>query len=110
MEKIVKMINGTIHTLGCTLKCEYCYLAQGGYKNDGDIFALNYPLDKVLKACSKKRLGGTCFIQIIGDGETLLPKDAVPLILGLLKEGHYVQVITNGTLTERIHDLVDEVE
>lgn len=110
MEKIVKMINGTIHTLGCTLQCEYCYLAQRGYKNDGDIFALKYPLDKVLKACSKERLGGTCFIQIIGDGETLLPKDAGPLILGLLKEGHYVQVITNGTLTERIHDLIEGAE
>lgn len=110
MEKIVKMINGTIHTLGCTLQCEYCYLAQRGYKNDGDVFALKYPLDKVLKACSKERLGGTCFIQIIGDGETLLPKDAGPLILGLLKEGHYVQVITNGTLTERIHDLIEGAE
>lgn len=32
MEKIVKMINGTIHTLGCTLQCEYCYLAQRGTK------------------------------------------------------------------------------
>lgn len=110
MDKIVKMINGTVHTLGCNLKCEYCYLAQGRYKNDEDIFALKYPLNKILKACSKERLGGICFIQIIGDGETLLPKDVVPLIIGLLQEGHYVQVITNGTLTERIHQLVDKAE
>lgn len=107
MEKIVKMINGTIHTSGCTLCCEYCYLAQAGYQNDKEVFALRYPLDTILEACSKKRLGGVCFIQIIGDGETLLPKDAVSLILGLLREGHYVQIITNGTLTERLHELVE---
>lgn len=107
MEKIVKMINGTIHTSGGTLCCEYCYLAQAGYQNDKEVFALRYPLDTILEACSKKRLGGVCFIQIIGDGETLLPKDAVSLILGLLREGHYVQIITNGTLTERLHELVE---
>ena len=34
MEQIVKMINGVIHTSGCTLSCEYCYLAQANYKNE----------------------------------------------------------------------------
>lgn len=110
MDKIVKMINGTIHTSGCTLKCDYCYLAQSNYRNDSETYALRYPLETVLQACSKKRLGGTAFIQIIGDGETLLPKDAVSLICGLLKEGHYVQVVTNGTLQNRIHELVETAE
>ncbi len=109
-DKIVKMINGTIHTSGCTLNCDYCYLAQSDHRNDRETYALRYPLETVLQACAKKRLGGTAFIQIIGDGETLLPKDAVPLICGLLKEGHYVQVVTNGTLQNRIHELVEMVE
>ena len=78
MEQIVKMINGVIHTSGCTLSCEYCYLAQANYKNEiGIKKALQYPLDVVRQACSKERLGGTCFIQIIGDGETLLPEDCL---------------------------------
>lgn len=111
MEQIVKMINGVIHTSGCTLSCEYCYLAQANYKNEiGIKKALQYPLDVVRQACSKERLGGTCFIQIIGDGETLLPEDAVDLICAILQEGHYVQVINNGTLTKRIRELVERVE
>ncbi len=110
MENIAKMINGRIHTAGCTLSCDYCCLAQVEHKNDRETYALKYPLETVLKACSKERLGGTAFIQIIGDGETLLPKDAVPLIHGLLKEGHFVQVITNGTLGDRIRELVEKAE
>lgn len=106
MEKIAKRINGNIHTSGCNLKCGYCYLAQEKYKNDAEKKALQYPLETILAACSKERLGGTCLIEIIGDGETLLPNDVVPLIRGLLKEGHYVLVINNGTLKERIHELL----
>lgn len=107
MQEIVKRINGNIHTSGCNLKCGYCYLAQANYKNQGMIKALRYPLETILAACSKERLGGSCIIEIIGDGETLLPDDVVPLILGLLKEGHYVLVINNGTLKTRIHELVE---
>ncbi len=110
MQEIVKRINGNIHTSGCNLKCGYCYLAQANYKNKGMIKALRYPLETILAACSRERLGGTCIIEIIGDGETLLPDDVVPLILGLLKEGHYVLVINNGTLKTRIHELVEQSE
>ena len=110
VQEIVKRINGNIHTSGCNLKCGYCYLAQANYKNQGMIKALKYPLETILAACSKERLGGTCIIEIIGDGETLLPDDVVPLILGLLKEGHYVLVINNGTLKTRIHELVEQSE
>lgn len=111
MDKVVKVINGLIHTSGCTLRCDYCYLVQGNHLNvRGGNTTLKYPLETVLKACSKKRLGGTALFQIIGDGETLLPEDVVPLIHGLLREGHYVRVITNGTLRDKIQELVEKAE
>lgn len=110
MEKIVKRINATIQTVGCNLKCEYCFFSQANYVNKGTIKALRYPLQTILDACSKKRLGGQCAIQLMGDGETLLPDDVVALILGLLKEGHYVRVINNGTLSNRIHELIKLAE
>lgn len=110
MEKIVKMIDGMVHTSGCTLRCEYCYLAQNNCKNEVDIRrSIYYPLETIRKACSKKRLGGTCCFQIIGDGETLLPEDVIDLVCLLLEEGHYVKVITNGTLTERVRKLIERV-
>lgn len=110
MEKIVKRINATIQTTGCNLKCEYCFLAQAHYGNKGIIKSLQYPLQTILAACSKERLGGQCAIQLMGDGETLLPDDVVELILGLLKEGHYVRVVNNGTLSNRIHELIKSAE
>ena len=110
MEKIVKRINATIQTTGCNLKCEYCFLAQAHYGNKGIIKSLQYPLQTILAACSKERLGGQCAIQLMGDGETLLPDDVVELILGLLKEGHYVRVVNNGTLSNRIHELIKSTE
>lgn len=111
MEKIVKMIDGMVHTSGCTLRCEYCYLAQNNYKNEVDIRrSIYYPLETIRKACSKERLGGTCCFQIIGDGETLLPEDVIDLVCLLLEEGHYVKVITNGTLTERVRKLIERVK
>lgn len=109
-EKIVKRINATISTSGCNLRCEYCYLAQVKHKNHENTKALRYSLETIFKACSKQRLGGTCIIQLIGDGETLLPSDVIPLIRGLLKEGHYVVVINNGTMTARIHELIECTE
>lgn len=58
----------------------------------------------------ERAVGRGCFFHLTGDGETLLPEDVVPLIHGLLKEGHWVNVVTNGTLTGRIHELIDLAE
>ncbi len=38
-------------------------------------------------------------------GETLLSHDILPVIQKLLCEGHYVSVVTNGTLTQRFHEI-----
>lgn len=102
-------ISTTIHTRGCNLKCDYCYLSQADYKNDVGGTTLRYPMEHIKKAFSKERIG-TCSIEIKGDGETFLPSDVVPLITTLLEEGHYVQVITNGTLTDKIKQLVEWVK
>lgn len=61
MEKIVKVIDGLIHTSGCNLQCSYCYIRQMKLKNDKGNYALKYPLEIVLAACSKERLGGAAF-------------------------------------------------
>jgi len=40
-------------------------------------------------------------------GETLLAEDVIPIIRALLEEGHYVMVVTNGTLTKRFQQIVE---
>jgi hypothetical protein len=59
------------------------------------------------KALSKDRLGGICLIHLCGGGETLLPPEIIPIISALLKEGHYIWVVTNGTVTNRFNELVE---
>ena len=54
---------------------------------------------------SKKRLGGTCLFNICGAGETLLPEEVVKVAYQLLNAGHYVNITTNGTITERFEEI-----
>jgi hypothetical protein len=60
----------------------------------------------IAKSLSRKRLGGVCGLNLCGHGETLLPKEIVGIINALLKEGHYVFVVTNGTIDERFDEIV----
>lgn len=44
-------------------------------------------------------------INMCGTGETLLPPEMPEIIKGLLENGHYVMVVTNGTLTKRFEEI-----
>jgi hypothetical protein len=57
--------------------------------------------EEVRKALSKERLGGTCLINFCAGGETLLHPKVVDYIRALLEEGHYVMVVTNGSINKR---------
>ena len=54
----------------------------------------------------KDRVGGTCWISICGVGETFVQTEIVEIVGLLLKEGHYVNVTTNGTLTKQFKRLI----
>ncbi|MDD5999622.1 MAG: radical SAM protein [Lachnospiraceae bacterium] len=110
MREIKKFINATVHTQGCNLKCDYCYLAQHMYSNNKSRLALRNPVEYVLKAFSPERMGGICYITLVGDGETLLPDDIEDFIVGLVKQGHYLTIITNGTLVEKIIHIIERLK
>lgn len=105
MKKINKLILCFIPTNLCNLKCEYCLVSQTNEWEREDII-FRYPVDHVIKALSKERLGGECFINLTAQGETLLYKDIVPLTRGLLEEGHSVEIITNATVSKRIDEIL----
>ncbi|GHV96299.1 hypothetical protein AGMMS50293_26190 [Spirochaetia bacterium] len=67
---------------------------------------LKYPPKYIAKCLSKKRLGGVCALNLCGHGETLLPREMTGIINALLKEGHGVFVITNGTINERFNEII----
>lgn len=104
MEEIKRLILGIIPNQKCNLKCEYCYISQAdAWKEPG---RLRYSAEYIAKCLSKKRLGGTALINLTGNGETMLQADVIPLTRELLREGHFVEIVTNGTITKHINEIL----
>lgn len=104
-EKIKRFIDCNVPTQVCNMKCPYCYVGQvEGFT--GKIQTINHSPEEVRNALSKKRMGGTIFINFCGTGETLLGDEILPIVLEVLKEGHYVQIVTNGTISKRFDEIV----
>lgn len=85
----------------CNLKCPYC-LAD----NIHAAVNFRYEPSHIVNGLSLERLGGSCLFQITGAGETLLSTEVVPVVHGLLRQGHYVNITTNGTVSKRIEELM----
>ena len=100
MEKLVKYVDCYIPTETCNFKCHYCYIAKQG-KFNNKIVKFDYEPSFIRKALSKERLGGTCLINLCAGGETLLSPEVLSLMKELLLEGHYLSVVTNGSLKKR---------
>lgn len=101
-----KMILCLIPNNICNLKCEYCYISQmpEWLKKD---FEFKYSIEHVAKCLSKERLGGECLINLTGEGETMLQKGIVELCELLLKDGHYIEFVTNLTVTKVVDQFME---
>jgi organic radical activating enzyme len=90
----------------CTLRCHYCYVTH--HKLFGaKIPKFPYSAEFFGKALSKERLGGTCLLNFCADGETLLPPEISSYIKAGLEQGHFVMVVTNGTVTKRFDEIFE---
>ena len=105
MDKLTKYIDCYVPVTACNLKCDYCYITQNKRWSLGP-FKFNYSAEQIRKALSKERLGGTCLINLCGGGETLIPHETLEIMKELLEEGHYLMVVTNGTLTNRFDEII----
>lgn len=103
-DKMKRFIECYVPVRTCNMKCEYCYVTQNGWWSDG-LPDLSVCGKKMKEALTKERLGGTCMINMCGTGETLLPPEMPDIIKGLLENGHYVMVVTNGTMTKRFEEM-----
>lgn len=104
MSGIKRLINFILPVKACNLKCHYCYVGQEN-RFDGEMGALEYAPEHMQRALTTKRLGGTCHINMCGLGETLLAPYAVDLARRMLENGHFVSVVTNGTVRGRMDEL-----
>lgn len=99
MEKIKRIILLAVPMSICNFRCSYCYLAQRDecYQNKQPNF--KYSPEYVAKALAPERLGGIAFINICADGETLLTRNIDKYVYELLKLGHYIEFVTNLSVT-----------
>lgn len=106
MDKIKRVILCSVPMSICNLRCSYCYLSQRDESYQGNQVSYSYSPDHVAKAFSKDRMGGTCYVNLCADGETLLAKDIDQYIYAIAKAGHYVEIVTNMTLTNKIDKIL----
>lgn len=103
MDKVKKFFDCYIPTETCNLRCHYCYIAQQ-HRFGNRLAKFSHSKEETRKAFAKDRLGGPCLFNLCAGGETLLSAEVLPLVRELLKEGHYVMVVTNGTMTKRFQE------
>lgn len=100
MDKDIKyFIECLIPITKCNIKCHYCYVMQRHNRNM-KYASFHYTPEYMAKALSPERLGGIAYISLCGAGETLMQEEIPEIVYHLLKEGHYVNITTNGTITK----------
>lgn len=103
--KIKKYISCHIPYKCCNFRCSYCYVRQlTDFSNEMIHFASP---EYIRRAFSRKRIGGTALVNFCAAGETLLHPEVVPIICAFVEEGHYVSVVTNGTIAASFQEFVD---
>lgn len=105
MDTPKRLILGYLPNSNCNLKCPYCYISQLNQweAHDGNF---RFSAAHMSKCLSPDRLGGICLINLTAQGETLLYKEIVELVRGILEQGHYIELVTNATVTKRIDEIL----
>ena len=105
MDKICKFFECLVPVTACNLKCEYCYIIQREQR-ENKMPHFKYSPQIIGKALTRERLGGTCFFSICGMGETLIPNEVIEIASEILRQGHYVNITTNGTMSDRFDEIL----
>lgn len=103
MDKMKHFLDCYIPTETCNLRCHYCYIAQQR-KFNNKLAHFEQSPQQIRKALSKERLGGPCLLNFCAGGETLLSDEVLPIAKELAQEGHFIAIVTNGTLTNRFQE------
>ncbi|MDG5815549.1 radical SAM protein [Chitinispirillales bacterium ANBcel5] len=101
-----RFIECIIPVTTCNLKCSYCYVEQQNRFSQKKQLQFKYSPQHIGEALSVKRLGGVSFVSLTGSGETLIPKEVPQIVLNILKQGHFVNLTTNGTLISRFEEII----
>lgn len=96
----------------CNLRCEYCYVIQGGYR-DSVRPKFRLSPQEIGRALNPARWSAhRLFVSFCGAGETFLCKEMPDIVAYTLLQGNFVNVTNNGTITtalEKILNLPDDL-
>lgn len=105
-DQIKKFITCRIPVTACNFNCTYCYIC--GIENSS-ITDFVLPPEELAQRLSVERLEGICYFNLCADGETMLHPQLINLVKELTRAGHYVDIITNGSLTKKFDELVNSL-
>lgn len=111
MDKISKFITCLVPVNACNFRCPYCYLSHHVDKDayGGGIKPFAKRPDEIVVFFSKERLGGSCYFNLCAAGETMMHPELIDFVNELTHEGHYADIVTNGTLTKKIDELIEKL-
>lgn len=105
MEGIKRFITCHVPVSVCNFKCMYCYIGQIQQDKGKIINFADSPIN-LAKKLSPEQLGGICYFNLCGNGETMMHPQLLDFVYELTGMGHYVDIITNGTLTNKFDELI----
>ncbi len=103
---VKRLIMLSVPTSICNFRCHYCFLNQRKEAYQGLQAPMEYTPEQVARALSVERMGGICFINSCAPGETLLTKNIDLYFKALVEEGHYLEIVTNLTITPMIEKIL----
>lgn len=105
-DKIHKILLFKIPLSICNFRCNYCYLSQRDESYQGIQPQMQFTPKEIGYAIRKERLGGIAYCNLCADGETLLLKNIEKYIEEIVKQGHYVEIVTNLTITPVLKNIL----
>jgi organic radical activating enzyme len=106
--KIKRFVTVHIPVSVCNFRCPYCYIPQLGIDRT-KINPFVVSPQKIASYFSPQRMGGYCYFNLCGNGETMLHPELIELVSDLTKEGHYCDIITNGTQENKFVQLLGQL-
>lgn len=106
---IKRFVECLLPVTACNLKCSYCYVIQRNNRKMQQA-VLKYTPEQIDRAMSKDRWGGVTYFSICGAGETTLQNEIADITYSILKNGHYVNITTNGTIGKRLKEIIEKAE
>lgn len=103
--KTYKFVECLVPISHCNLRCEYCYVIQGGYRDSARPAFRRTP-EEIGRAFNPARWGAErLFVSFCGAGETFLCREMADIVAYTLAQGNFVNVTNNGTITPAIEKL-----